>query len=94
MEQCILWCFGGFSPDSLRDRILDSDCQTVITADEGVRGGKKVPLKANTDKALEECPNVSTVLVVRRTGGDINWHDSRDCWYHEHINNVNAECEA
>ena len=86
--------FGGFSPDSLRDRILDSDCQTVITADEGVRGGKKVPLKANTDKALEECPNVSTVLVVKRTGGEIDWHDARDCWYHEHINNVSADCEA
>ncbi len=85
--------FGGFSPDSLRDRILDSDCQTVITADEGVRGGKNVPLKANTDKALEECPNVSTVLVVKRTGGDINWNDSRDCWYHEQINSVNDVCE-
>ena len=85
--------FGGFSPDSLRDRILDSDCQTVITADEGVRGGKKVPLKVNTDKALEECPNVSTVLVVKRTGGDINWHESRDCWYHEHVSSVSDECE-
>jgi len=85
--------FGGFSPDSLRDRILDSDCQTVITADEGVRGGKKVPLKANTDKALEECPNVSTVLVVKRTGGDIAWHDSRDCWYHELVSEANDHCE-
>ena len=85
--------FGGFSPDSLRDRILDSDCQTVITADEGVRGGKPVPLKANTDKALEECPNVSTVLVVKRTGGNIDWHESRDCWYHDQISNVNADCE-
>jgi len=85
--------FGGFSPDSLRDRILDSDCQTVITADEGVRGGKTVPLKANTDKALDECPNVSTVLVVKRTGGNINWHDPRDCWYHDQMGNVNAECE-
>jgi len=85
--------FGGFSPDSLRDRILDSDCQTVITADEGVRGGKSVPLKANTDKALEECPNVSTVLVVKRTGGDIDWHDSRDCWYHEQISTASDECE-
>ena len=85
--------FGGFSPDSLRDRILDSDCQTVITADEGVRGGKPIPLKANTDKAVEACPNVSTVLVVKRTGGDIDWHDSRDCWYHDQINSVSAECE-
>ncbi|MEJ2115383.1 MAG: acetate--CoA ligase, partial [Gammaproteobacteria bacterium] len=85
--------FGGFSPDSLRDRILDSDCQTVITADEGVRGGKKVSLKANTDMALLECPNVSTGLVVKRTGGNIDWHDSRDCWYHEQISSVDAECE-
>jgi len=85
--------FGGFSPDSLRDRILDSDCQTVITADEGVRGGKSVPLKANTDKALEKCPNVSTVLVVKRTGGNIDWHDSRDCWYHEQISTASSECE-
>lgn len=85
--------FGGFSPDSLRDRILDSDCQTVITADEGVRGGKNVPLKANTDIALQECPNVSTVLVVKRTGGNIDWHDSRDCWYHEQVSAVSDECE-
>lgn len=85
--------FGGFSPDSLRDRILDSDCQTVITADEGVRGGKNVPLKANTDIALQECPNVSTVLVVKRTGGNIDWHDSRDCWYHEQVSTMSDECE-
>ena len=85
--------FGGFSPDSLRDRILDSDCQTVITADEGVRGGKPVPLKANTDKALEECPNVSTVLVVKRTGGNIDWNESRDCWYHELTSTESSECE-
>jgi len=85
--------FGGFSPDSLRDRILDSDCQTVITADEGVRGGKPVPLKANTDKALEKCQNVSTVLVVKRTGGKIDWHDSRDCWYHEQISTASNDCE-
>ena len=84
--------FGGFSPDSLRDRILDSDCQTVITADEGVRGGKKVPLKANTDTALQECPNVSTVLVIKRTGGDIDWHASRDYWYHEEMSKANDDC--
>ncbi len=85
--------FGGFSPDSLRDRILDSDCRTVITADEGVRGGKKVPLKANTDKALEECPNVSTVLVIKRTGGDIDWHESRDYWYYDEMNSASVDCE-
>ncbi len=86
--------FGGFSPDSLRDRILDSDCQTVITADEGIRGGKKVSLKANTDIALNECPNVKTVLVVKRTGGNIDWHANRDCWYHEEMQQASADCEA
>ena len=84
--------FGGFSPDSLRDRILDSDCRTVITADEGIRGGKKVPLKANTDTALEECPNVSTVVVVQRTGGDIAWNASRDCWYHQEMQSASEDC--
>ena len=84
--------FGGFSPDSLRDRILDSDCQTVITADEGIRGGKAVPLKSNTDIALGECPNVRTVVVVKRTGGDINWQADRDCWYHEVMDQQSSDC--
>ena len=84
--------FGGFSPESLKDRILDCDCQTVITADEGLRGGKHVPLKVNTDKALEECPNVHTCLVVKRTGGDINWNDDRDVWYHDITQQVSADC--
>ena len=75
--------FGGFSPQSLKDRILDSDCRTLITADEGVRGGRTVPLKANVEEALADCPNVQTVLTVRRTGGDVPWHDGRDVWYHE-----------
>ena len=61
--------FGGFSPEALKDRILDSDCQTLITADEGVRGGKNMPLKVNADQALAACPNVHTCLVVERTGG-------------------------
>lgn len=86
--------FGGFSPDSLRDRILDSDCQTVITADEGVRGGKPVPLKNNTDIALQECPNVKNVIVVKRTAGNIDWHAERDCWYHDITANESSECEA
>jgi acetyl-CoA synthetase len=85
--------FGGFSPESLKDRILDSDCRVVITADEGVRGGKAVPLKANTDKALEACPNVHTVVVVKRTGGDIQWHAERDVWLHEIATTVDADCE-
>ncbi len=75
--------FGGFSPDSLRDRILDCKSDVVITADEGLRGGRKVPLKANTDEALKSCPNVKTVIVVRRTGGQIGWVDGRDFWYHD-----------
>ena len=86
--------FGGFSPHALKDRILDSDCRTVITADEGVRGGRPVPLKENTDKALEECPDVSTVLVVKRTGGKIDWFDDRDVWYEEATSQVSPECEA
>src|SRR6056300_1950663 len=85
--------FGGFSPEALKDRILDSDCQTVITADEGLRGGKKVPLKANVDKALEACPNVHSCLVVKRTGGEINWSGSRDLWYHEFVGSQSTDCE-
>ncbi len=84
--------FGGFSPDSLRDRILDSDCQTVVTADEGARGGKHVPLKANVDKALESCPNVHTVLTVKCTGGDIAWNDARDVWYEELMASASDDC--
>jgi acetyl-CoA synthetase len=84
--------FGGFSPESIKDRILDSDCQTVITADEGVRGGKTIPLKANVDQALQSCPNVHTVLTVRRTAGKIDWQDGRDVWYHDAVASVEAEC--
>ena len=84
--------FGGFSPDALRDRILNSDCQIVITADEGLRGGKKIPLKANVDAALIDCPNVHTVVTVKRTGGDIDWTEQRDVWYHEAINNASDQC--
>jgi len=84
--------FGGFSPDALRDRILNSDCQIVITADEGLRGGKKIPLKANVDAALIDCPNVHTVVTVKRTGSDIDWTEQRDVWYHEAINNASDQC--
>ena len=84
--------FGGFSPDALKDRILDSDCQVVITADEGLRAGKPIPLKANTDKALEHCPDVHTCLVVRRTGGSIDWQESRDIWYQESMDSVSRDC--
>ncbi len=85
--------FGGFSPEALKDRINDSACKLVITADEGVRGGKRIPLKANTDKALEHCPSIETCLVVKRTGGDIGWHDGRDLWYHEVTQNAASDCE-
>ncbi|MCH8258208.1 MAG: acetate--CoA ligase, partial [Proteobacteria bacterium] len=85
--------FGGFSPQALQDRILDSDCQMLITADEGLRGGKTVALKSNADIALEKCPNVHTLLVVRRTGADVTWNDDRDIWYHEAIENQSAICE-
>jgi len=84
--------FGGFSPDALRDPILNSDCQIVITADEGLRGGKKIPLKANVDAALIDCPNVHTVVTVKRTGSDIDWTEQRDVWYHEAINNASDQC--
>ncbi|MDF1643700.1 MAG: acetate--CoA ligase [Pseudomonadales bacterium] len=85
--------FGGFSPTALKDRILDSDCQVLITADQGFRGGKTVPLKANADIALEECPDVHTVIVVKRTGGDINIAPGRDIWLHEEAAKVEAVCE-
>ena len=84
--------FGGFSPDSLAGRILDCDSEFVITADEGVRGGKSIPLKANTDEALDRCPGVKSVIVIRHTGGDIGWKDGRDVWYHEAAADVPAYC--
>ncbi|MBL4865523.1 MAG: acetate--CoA ligase [Pseudomonadales bacterium] len=86
--------FGGFSPDSLKNRILDSDCQTVITADEGVRAGKTVPLKANTDEAVQDCPDVHTVLVVRRTGNNVEWNNEKDVWYHDLVDQQSADCPA
>ncbi|MDF3238774.1 acetate--CoA ligase [Pseudomonas veronii] len=84
--------FGGFSPDALRDRILDADCRTVITADEGVRGGKPVALKQNVDKALASCPNVSTVLVVARTGAAVNWSEGRDLNYQQAVDAASDDC--
>jgi len=86
--------FGGFSPESLKDRILDSDCQVLITADEGVRGGKKIPLKANCDEALKSCPAVHTVLVLKRTGGKIGWDGERDIWYHQTVPDASPDCPA
>jgi len=85
--------FGGFSPDALRDRILDSDCRVVVTADEGPRGGRPVPLKANVETALKECPDVHTTIVVRRTGAKVPGDAKRDVWYHEGIAGVSPDCE-
>ena len=85
--------FGGFSPESLKDRILDSDCQTVITADEGLRGGKRVPLKENVDEALMGCPNVHSVLVIARTGAEVPWNDDCDVKYEEISKDISNNCE-
>ncbi|MCU7933032.1 MAG: acetate--CoA ligase [Candidatus Thiodiazotropha sp. (ex Codakia rugifera)] len=86
--------FGGFSPDALRDRILDSDCQVVITADQSMRGGKKVPLKSNADKAIAQCPNVHTCLVIKRGGDPVEWNNDRDVWYHEAMSSASSDCPA
>ena len=85
--------FGGFSPQSLKDRVLDSDCRVLITADEGVRGGRNVPLKENADVALADCPNVHTVLTVRRTGADVPWRDGRDVWYDDLVDGQSTTFE-
>ena len=86
--------FGGFSPDALRDRILDCECKMVITADEGVRGGKSIPLKTNVDIATKECDCVEHIVVVKRTGNDVGWSD-RDVWYHDLVKDASADfpCE-
>ena len=85
--------FGGFSPEALQGRINDADCRLVITADQGVRGGKAIPLKANVDSALEQCPNVDSVIVVKRTGSDVNWEENRDVWYHDATAAAATDCE-
>lgn len=84
--------FGGFSPISLKDRILDSDCRLVITADEAVRGGKRISLKANVDLALTECPNVHTAIVVKHTCAPVDWDSKRDIWYAESVAEMDSEC--
>lgn len=86
--------FGGFSAGSIRDRILDSDCRTVITANEGIRGGRIIPLKDSVDKALAGCPDVHTVLVVKRTGSLPDWQEGRDVWYHEATGKADSNCPA
>jgi len=84
--------FGGFSPEALKDRILDSDCQVVITADEGLRGGRAVPLKENVNKALKACPKVHTVVVTKVTGNSVQWNDEMDIWYADAVANASADC--
>jgi len=86
--------FGGFSAEALKDRILDSDCKYVICADEGYRGGKTLPIKANVDQAAASCPRLEKVIVIRNTGNPVNWHEQRDIWYHEAMTGVSADCPA
>ena len=85
--------FGGFSAESLKERILDCDCQHVVCADEGYRGGKVIPMKTTVDKALENCPNVQSVFVVKNTAKQINWNETRDFWFHDEMANASNICE-
>ena len=85
--------FGGFSADSISGRVNDCESEYIITADEGVRGGKTIPLKDTTDEALSSCPNVKKCIVVKRTGNQINWNSNRDVWYHDLIKDVSNNCE-
>ena len=84
--------FGGFSPDSIAGRIRDCDSNLIITADEGMRGGRVIPLKGNTDAALENCPTIARCIVVKRTGGDIGWVEGRDVWYHDIMADASPDC--
>lgn len=86
--------FGGFSPDSLANRIVDCDSRLVITADEGCRGGKRIPLKANVDKALAHAPGVDTVIVIRRSGADVPMTEGRDFWLHDLLPDASPDCPA
>jgi len=86
--------FGGFSAEALKDRILDSDCNYVVCADEGYRGGKIVPIKTNVDLAAASCPQLKKVIVIKNTGNAIDWHEPRDLWYHEAMTTISADCPA
>ena len=86
--------FGGFSPDALRDRVDDAECGVIITSDQSMRGGKRVPLKTNADKAMEQCPTVHTCIGVKRGGDPVKWQEGRDIWYHEALADASADCPA
>jgi acetyl-CoA synthetase len=86
--------FGGFSPEALRDRILNSECSVLVTADQGLRGGKSVPLKRNADQALEHCPEVRTVIVLRHGGAAVDLKQGRDHWYHDLMDRASGDCPA
>ncbi len=86
--------FGGFSAEALKDRILDSDCRYVVCADEGYRGGKTIPIKANVDQAAVSCPRLEKVIVIKNSGKPVDWHDQRDIWYHEAMTDASADCPA
>ncbi len=86
--------FGGFSAEALKDRILDSDCNIVVCADEGYRGGKAIPIKANVDLAAASCPGLKKVIVIKNTGNPIDWLEPRDLWYHEAMSAASADCPA
>jgi acetyl-CoA synthetase len=86
--------FGGFSAEALKDRILDADCRFLVCADEGHRGGKTIPIKANADQAAAACPSLEKVIVIKNTGTAVDWHEQRDVWYHEAMATASADCPA
>ena len=86
--------FGGFSPEAIKSRILDADCNYVITANEGIRGGKNIPLKDSVDEALTDCPNVKKSIVLKYTDTEISWNDEIDIWYHELVDQQEDFCEC
>jgi acetyl-CoA synthetase len=86
--------FGGFSAEALKDRILDSDCNYVVCADEGYRGGKTIPIKANVDQAAASCPRLEKVIVIKNSGNPVDWHEQRDIWYHEAMADASTDCPA